>query len=99
MSNQVIWTYLSCNVVTDFYLLSIPVPMLWQSSLKPAKKVGLIILFSGGLFVIICAILRCVLIVTVSSPGACVHVCVSHRAVMSADMVSARVRIPSTVPS
>lgn len=54
------------NVLTDLYLISIPVPMLWQSSLKPAKKFGLIILFSGGLFVVACAILRCALIVTVS---------------------------------
>lgn len=40
--------------------------MLWHSTLKPAKKAGLIVLFSSGLFVVICAILRCVLIVTVS---------------------------------
>lgn len=54
------------NVITDLYLISIPVPMLWQSSLKPVKKIGLIVLFSGGLFVVACAILRCALIVTVS---------------------------------
>lgn len=66
ISNQVIWVYLSMNVVTDLYLISIPVPMLWQSSLKPVKKFGLIILFSGGLFVVACAILRCALIVAVS---------------------------------
>lgn len=40
--------------------------MLWQSAPKPAKKVGLIILFSGGILVIVCAILRSVLITTVS---------------------------------
>jgi hypothetical protein len=49
------------------YLLSIPLPMLWMSSLRPAKKVGLMILFGGGFLVIACATLRCVLIVTVRS--------------------------------
>jgi len=40
--------------------------MLWKSSLKPIKKAGLMILFGGGILVIACATLRCVLIVTVS---------------------------------
>ncbi|KAI0157118.1 hypothetical protein GGR52DRAFT_577115 [Hypoxylon sp. FL1284] len=70
VSNEVIWVYLSMNVVTDLYLISIPVPMLWQSTLKPVKKFGLIILFSGGLFVVACAILRCALIVTDPVNGA-----------------------------
>lgn len=39
--------------------------MLWGSSLKPLKKVGLMVLFSGGIFVVVCATLRCVLIVLV----------------------------------
>lgn len=55
-------------MVTDTYLLTIPLPMLWAANLKPFKKIGLMILFSGGIFVIACAILRCVLIVTVSFP-------------------------------
>ncbi|KAI1207526.1 uncharacterized protein F4807DRAFT_452868 [Annulohypoxylon truncatum] len=70
ISNQIIWVYLSMNVITDLYLISIPVPMLWQSSLRPVKKFGLILLFSGGLFVVACAILRCALIVTDPVNGA-----------------------------
>lgn len=54
------------NVITDLYLISIPLPMLWQSSLKPLKKFGLIIIFSGGLFIIVCALIRAIFIVTVS---------------------------------
>jgi hypothetical protein len=54
------------NVLTDVYLMCIPLPMLWTSSLRPLKKAGLILLFSGGLFVTVAGILRCVLIVTVS---------------------------------
>lgn len=82
VSNQVIWVYLSFNVSTDLYLLSIPLPMLWQAKLKPIKKWGLLFLFSGGLFVVVCATLRCVLIVTVScyrSPPICEGCTRSHR--------------------
>jgi hypothetical protein len=53
------------NVVTDIYLLTIPLPMLWQSKLPPFKKAGLMVLFSGGAFVTMAGILRCVLILTV----------------------------------
>ena len=44
--------------------------MLWQSSLKPIKKIGLMLLFSSGLLVVACATLRCVLIVTDPIHGA-----------------------------
>ncbi|KLU83806.1 hypothetical protein MAPG_02857 [Magnaporthiopsis poae ATCC 64411] len=58
------------NVLTDMYLLSIPLPMLWQASLKPAKKAGLMVLFGMGLFVTLAGILRCVLILTDPINGA-----------------------------
>lgn len=44
--------------------------MLWKANLRPAKKVGLMVLFSGGIFVTTAAILRCVLIVTNPVTGA-----------------------------
>lgn len=56
------------NVLTDIYLMSIPIPMLWTSSLRPLKKAGLMLLFSGGIFVTAAAILRCVLIIDVRTP-------------------------------
>ena len=65
VSNQIIWLFLSCNVATDLYVLSIPIPMLWSANMKPLKKMGLMVLFSGGLVVIACAILRVVLLVAV----------------------------------
>ncbi|KAI3321839.1 hypothetical protein HD806DRAFT_502088 [Xylariaceae sp. AK1471] len=64
VSTRVVWVYASLNILSDLYLLSIPIPMLWHSSLKLPKKIGLIILFSGGVFVIVCALIRSVLIVT-----------------------------------
>ena len=65
VSAQVVWVYLAFNVTTDLYLLSIPLPMLWAAALKPLKKAGLMVLFGGGVLVIACATLRCVLIITV----------------------------------
>ena len=50
--------------------MSIPIPMLWRASLPRAKKAGLILLFSGGLFVTMAGILRCVLIITDPINGA-----------------------------
>jgi hypothetical protein len=65
-----IFVTLVLNVITDIYLMSIPIPMLWRASLRPAKKAGLILLFSGGIFVMIAGILRCILILTDEVNGA-----------------------------
>ncbi|KAK2051988.1 hypothetical protein LY76DRAFT_527541 [Colletotrichum caudatum] len=58
------------NSLTDLYLLSIPIPMLWGSQLPLRKKLGLIVLFSGGIFVTMAGVLRCVLIITDPINGA-----------------------------
>ncbi|KAA6410620.1 MAG: short-chain dehydrogenase reductase sdr [Lasallia pustulata] len=58
------------NVTTDMYLLSIPLPMLWKAQIAPRKKAWLILMFSGGIFVMMAAILRCVLILTAGANGA-----------------------------
>lgn len=55
------------NVLTDFYLMSIPLPLLWKARVSGFKKFALLFCFSGGLFVTVAGILRCVLIVTVSA--------------------------------
>ncbi|KAH8122314.1 hypothetical protein ACSS6W_005039 [Trichoderma asperelloides] len=70
VSNQIIWVYWAFNVTTDLYIISVPLPMLWGSSLKPLKKAGLMLLFSSGIFVVVCATLRCVLIVLDTENGA-----------------------------
>ncbi|KAJ5325928.1 hypothetical protein MYU51_000995 [Penicillium brevicompactum] len=58
------------NVATDLYLISIPAPMLFKARLKWREKLELVILFSGGLFVMMAGILRCVLILTAGANGA-----------------------------
>ncbi|KAJ5110248.1 hypothetical protein N7532_002893 [Penicillium argentinense] len=58
------------NVVTDIYLISIPAPMLFKARLRWREKLELLVLFSGGLFVMMAGILRCVLILTAGANGA-----------------------------
>ncbi|KAI2465469.1 hypothetical protein F4781DRAFT_409401 [Annulohypoxylon bovei var. microspora] len=70
VSRQLLLGSLVLNVITDLYLITIPVFLLWRSTLRLAKKVGLIILFSGGFLVIACAILRSVLMLTDPINGA-----------------------------
>ncbi|KAI2643214.1 hypothetical protein GGS21DRAFT_536713 [Xylaria nigripes] len=70
VSTRIVWVYASLNIISDVYLLSIPIPMLWQTTLALPKKLGLIVLFSGGVFVIVCALIRAVLIVTDPVGGA-----------------------------
>lgn len=53
------------NVVTDIYLLSIPLPLLWQVKINMKRKIPLMALFSGAAFVITAAIIRAVMIITV----------------------------------
>ncbi|ERF68289.1 hypothetical protein EPUS_02745 [Endocarpon pusillum Z07020] len=50
------------NVVTDMYLISIPLPLLWKAQLSKRRKSLFLIVFGGGFFVMACGILRCALI-------------------------------------
>ncbi|EON70027.1 hypothetical protein W97_09293 [Coniosporium apollinis CBS 100218] len=50
------------NVLTDMYLLSIPLPMLWKANMSKVKKYSLILVFGGAVFVMMAGILRCALI-------------------------------------
>lgn len=65
-----VFVTLGLNVATDIYLLTIPVPMLWNAKIPLWKKLGLILLFSGGIFVTMAGILRCVLILANDVTGA-----------------------------
>jgi hypothetical protein len=61
-SKLYIFMVVSLNIVSDLYLLLIPIPMLWGAHIPKVKKIGLIVLFSGGIFVMVAGLLRCVLI-------------------------------------
>ncbi|KAJ3486682.1 hypothetical protein NLG97_g6569 [Lecanicillium saksenae] len=67
VATQIIWTNLALNAATDLYLMSIPVPILWKSGLKISQKIASTLLFTSGIFVVVCSLLRGVLI-TVQDP-------------------------------
>ncbi|KAL2260410.1 hypothetical protein VTK26DRAFT_5590 [Humicola hyalothermophila] len=58
------------DILTDLYLLSIPLPLLWSINLSVRKKLILTVLFSGVIFVIMAAIIRGVVILTAGPEGA-----------------------------
>jgi hypothetical protein len=66
ISPALVWVYLSFNVLTDLYLIAIPMPMLFRAAMPWWKRAWLVGLFSLGLFVVMAAILRVVLLVSVS---------------------------------
>ncbi|KAJ5243113.1 uncharacterized protein N7469_001440 [Penicillium citrinum] len=58
------------NIVTDIYLLSIPLPLLWTVNISLKRKIPLMALFSGAAFVITASIIRGVTIVSSGPDGA-----------------------------
>ncbi|KAJ0415890.1 hypothetical protein BJY00DRAFT_326622 [Aspergillus carlsbadensis] len=65
-----VYVTVTLNVATDIYLISIPMPILFRARLPLREKLELLVLFSGGIFVMAAGILRCVLIVTAGANGA-----------------------------
>ncbi|KAL4731213.1 hypothetical protein ACLX1H_000175 [Fusarium chlamydosporum] len=62
LSKIYIFVIVCLNIVTDIYLLAIPIPMLWGARIPKVKKYGLLVLFSGAVFVMVAGLLRCFLI-------------------------------------
>ncbi|KAH9904083.1 hypothetical protein F4778DRAFT_780765 [Xylariomycetidae sp. FL2044] len=54
---------LSLNIATDLYIFSIPLPILWTANIQLWKKLGLLTLIFGNIFVIVMAIVRCYMII------------------------------------
>ncbi|KAF3764202.1 hypothetical protein M406DRAFT_239001, partial [Cryphonectria parasitica EP155] len=52
--------FLVCNILTDVYLISIPVPVLLKARLKKSQKISLISLFSCNILITGIAILRAI---------------------------------------
>ncbi|KAK8044166.1 hypothetical protein PG993_004190 [Apiospora rasikravindrae] len=58
------------NVLTDAYLISIPLPLLWQVNIGLRKRLPLMALFSGGLFIAIAGSIRAHVILNSGPEGA-----------------------------
>jgi hypothetical protein len=65
LSKLYILLTVALNVATDLYLILIPVPMLWSTQLPTFKKLTLVVVFSGALFVMAAGIVRGVVILEV----------------------------------
>ncbi|KAH8686394.1 hypothetical protein BGZ61DRAFT_533936 [Ilyonectria robusta] len=57
-----LFTMVTLNGGTDLYLLIIPMPMLWAARMPLRRKLALTAVFSGGIFVTMAGVWRCVLI-------------------------------------
>lgn len=70
VSKPIVWVSFTANILTDIYLILIPLPMLWRSSLKTIKKIASSFILGAGIFILVCATLKSifVLIVRFSSP-------------------------------
>ncbi|KAF1925977.1 uncharacterized protein M421DRAFT_423259 [Didymella exigua CBS 183.55] len=64
ISKPIVWVTFVTNVSTDIFLFMIPVPMLWNSSLRLYKKVAATLVLSAGLLIIICATLKSIFVIT-----------------------------------
>ncbi|KAJ5500216.1 hypothetical protein N7453_009267 [Penicillium expansum] len=70
ISTPVIGVTFAANLITDPYLIFIPIPMLWKSSLKPLKKVAVTIVLSSGVFILVCATIKSVFLLVDPKDGA-----------------------------
>ncbi|KAI2616111.1 hypothetical protein GGS26DRAFT_578881 [Hypomontagnella submonticulosa] len=58
------------NILTDCYLLSIPMPLLWMANISFRHKLTLMVLFSGAVFVMVAGIIRAAVILEAGPEGA-----------------------------
>lgn len=68
MSRPIVWASFAANISTDIYLILIPIPMLWRSSLRTYKKIASTIVFSSGILVLVFATLKSASVLVVSPP-------------------------------
>ncbi|KAJ5288924.1 hypothetical protein N7478_001954 [Penicillium angulare] len=70
IAKPVIAVTFAANLITDPYLIFIPIPMLWKSSLKTIKKIATTIVLSAGIFILVCATLKSVFLLVEPDDGA-----------------------------
>ncbi|KAF5020483.1 hypothetical protein F66182_7493 [Fusarium sp. NRRL 66182] len=70
ISRPIVWVSFAANISTDIYLIAIPLPMLWGSSLKTIKKMASTIVLGAGIFVLVCATLKSIFVLVDPINGA-----------------------------
>ncbi|KAF4595103.1 protein related to integral membrane protein PTH11 [Ophiocordyceps camponoti-floridani] len=59
-----VWVMVVSDVATDLYITIIPLPMIWNARITRVNKIGLLIMFCGGLATMSFSITRFVIIIT-----------------------------------
>jgi len=72
VSRTIVWSSFAANVSTDIYLILIPIPLLWGSRLRIVQKILSTLVLGAGIFVLVCATLKTIFVVTVCPPP---HTC------------------------
>lgn len=67
VSPILISVFLGCNIFTDFYLISLPIPLLIRAPLRKSQKLSLICLFSCNILITGIALTRAILMLRVSA--------------------------------
>ncbi|KAG4428841.1 hypothetical protein IFR05_015676 [Cadophora sp. M221] len=70
ISKPIVWSTFISSVITDIYLLLVPIPMLWGTTLRLAKKISITIVLGAGIFVLVCSLLKTVFVETDPVNGA-----------------------------
>jgi hypothetical protein len=63
ISLPILWSSFIANVFTDGYLIFIPVPLLWESTLSTVKKIASSFVLGSGIFVLVCATLKSIFVI------------------------------------
>ncbi|KAK1596743.1 uncharacterized protein LY79DRAFT_508985, partial [Colletotrichum navitas] len=70
VSLPIIWASFAANVSTDMYLILIPIPLLWESSLRLVKKIASTIVLGAGIFVLVCDTMKSIFVIVDPINGA-----------------------------
>ncbi|PMD63159.1 uncharacterized protein K444DRAFT_610027 [Hyaloscypha bicolor E] len=70
VASPIVWVTFASSVVTDLYLIMVPLPMLWGTSLKLVKKLAATFVLGAGVFVLICSLLKTIFVTTDPVHGA-----------------------------
>ncbi|KAG8668372.1 hypothetical protein FPOAC2_07656 [Fusarium poae] len=55
------YALVTTNVATDIIIMALPIPLLWKLQVNLRKKLVFGLVFCGGIFIIICTLLRCII--------------------------------------
>ncbi|KAF5863367.1 hypothetical protein ETB97_010247 [Aspergillus alliaceus] len=70
ISKPIVWVSFAANVSTDLYLITIPIPLLWNTKLRLLKKLASTFVLSSGVFVLVCATLKSIFVLVDPQNGA-----------------------------